>query len=533
MSTIKNTDLLAIKSQQRLNGQRDNIALPEAFLAKFPDMARSKADKLFQRYLSVMLDEFVVRLAFAGDGETHVSLQKLLRTCADFKYKKQRFWVWNEFKDIYPIITVLEKGSNLSTAANMNEKNSKVKIVGARYLNMMLQDETPAVVYSKLFSEEDEDAATDAIHIDMDNLRRFVDCTTIELERCSDDQPKLRAKLLSNLWQAQVVLKVGMATEERFGGSAILPMVAKRSPFGRTYYKGLNIQNVSKEVRSAIIGHHFQYDMNAAVFATKLYLYGMALGGDNNVTGMTATYTRQYLADKTKIRKRLARECFEGISIPEATALKAIKNGLTSIGFGAKMTGRMWMGKNGMEGTALTDIIVSPIARERFINDTWVQNFAVEQIAIEDEVLAFAQGQDGYDEMCATVREANGINGRVTRAGLLAFMYQHWETQIMDVAIDAMEQYGITPVARIHDAFIVRQKLADKVLDDISAAWGLRAYLTLDCDEVEEWIDGSFKMALIHAKRDNEEHSMRMAKADEVARIYSINKAHLVQGGAA
>ena len=46
----------------------------------------------------------------------------------------------------------------------------------------------------------------------------------------------------------------------------------KPSPFGRTYYEGLSIQNISKLVRRAVLGDYWQYDANSAVFAFKMEL---------------------------------------------------------------------------------------------------------------------------------------------------------------------------------------------------------------------------------------------------------------------
>lgn len=515
-------NLKAIFEQKKLNNQASSVAMPKAFTDKFSDMKAEKAEKLFRRYLEAVVAVLLPKLPFLQDGTTHISLDGIMNRCGDFQYKKQRYWIWNEFKNIYPFIVVEALGSNLKVADSFFEKNTKVRIVNERLLHMLLHEKSPETIFWHFYTQEDVQVA-DAVAIDMDNLERYIGCTEMELE--ASTTPNHRAKLQANLIQAKLIYKIGEYTADEIGQAA-LPMVPSPSAFGRTYYKGINIQNVSKQVRSAIIGQHYQYDMNAAVFAVKLYLYGIIKGSDNNLVGSSdGTYTRQYLAEKSAIRNRLARECFNGIDIPFDAKVKSIKNALTAIGFGAKVSGRTWMTDEGLKGTALTEILTSVEVRDRFLSDRFVKAFLEEQRIIEDAILTHAESDPGYDAMCDVIKASNGANGKVTRAGKLAFMYQHHETEIMDCAAAVLAHYGIEIIARIHDAFVVRQKVPAKVMDDISAAWGLRDYLSLDSEEVKAWIDPAFKRALREAKADEAAHVSRMATAEKQAAIYRFNKA--------
>jgi len=517
------TDYKTIFEQRRRNKQAERIELPQAFTTKFPKLKPEKAEKLFRRYLSAVATALAPRLPFLHDGETHVSLAHMLHACSKFEYAKTTYHVWNEFKDIYPFMIVVAKGSNLLAAEHNWEKNTKVKIVNERLLNMLVADQNPEDTFTCLFEGVDltVDGAVE-LPIDMENLASYIECTEFELETATNE--KHRAKLHRNLWQAVLVYKVGVYTQERCG-EGFLPMIPSPSAFGRLYYKGLNIQNVSKQVRSAILGHHFQYDMNAAVFAIKLYLYGKISGGDDVINGTPlGSYTRQYLAEKNAIRKRLAKECYAGILLPSDSAVKNIKNALTAIGFGAKTSGKTWMGPNGIQGTALSDILLAPVARERFLADPFVAAFLAEQRVIEDAILEHAEKEDTYDAMCQAIKDANGVNGRLTRAGKLAYMYQHWEKTVMDDAVDALEHHGVQVVARIHDAFIVKAKLSTAVLDGIRYKWGQRDYLSLDCEEVGEWSQASYKRALRGADAALDEHKQVMERAQLDARMIMVKR---------
>lgn len=512
-------DLTTIKRQQKANNAADCIEVPLAFLEQFPALKPDKAQKLFNQYLNVVFDTLVTRLPFLNNGETYVSTQDLLHDCKDFKYQGKRYWVWNAFKEIYPFMVVVTPGSNLRATENHFERNTKVRIVSERLLDMMLHERSPETIFNHFFPDDVITSVSpdqlERVEIDLDNLQRFIDCTEFELERVPDDATALREKLRRNHTQATLILKIGQHTFAEHG-LAYLPMIPAKSEFGRTYYKGMNIQNVSKQVRSAIIGRHYQYDMNAAVFAIKLYLYGIVQGGDNNLVGTKlATYTRQYLAEKDLIRTRLAKECFEGINISWDAKLKAIKNALTAIGFGARTnSNHVWQVDGVMKGGALSQILISPTVRNHFLQDKWVKEFIAEQQVMEDDILASAEASEDYEAMCAKIKAANGVNGRVTRGGKLAMLYQTWETDVMDEAILVLARYGISPIARIHDAFIVRDKLSPRIMDDINAAWGLRDYLSLDCELFNEWVEASYKRAVANAVQEQAEHKQRIEREE-------------------
>lgn len=514
--------LIAIFAQKRANREADGIVLPQAFRTKFPDMKTEKAEKLFRRYLDAVADALLPVLGFASDGIAYLSTHKLFNACGTFNVNKARYSVWNEFKDLYPFFNILDQGSNLKATNNPWEKNTKVKIMNEDKLAILVNEKSPEHVFDALYDRDDMADAM-GLPIDMANLERFIGNTEYELTK--GPSGALRAKLEHNARQARLIAKVGQFTHEEVG-EAVLPLIPSKSPFGRTYYKGLNIQSVSKQVRSAILGHHYQYDMNAAVFAIKLFLYGVLNGGDNEIRGtMLGTQTRQYLAEKNHIRQRLARECFEGIIVPKETALRSVKDALTAIGFGARTSGATWMGKNGqMEGTALTEVMKSPVARERFLADKWVQDFLAEQRVIEDAILENIKASEEWPAIQQIVASANKANGRVTRGGLLAYVYQQWETDIMDLAVGVLERNGIEVVARIHDAFIVRHKLSARIMDDIADAWDFREYMTLDCDEVREWVEPSFKRALDTADADLEAHRKLIEQSEQQAALYSYRK---------
>ena len=515
-------DTATIMAQKTLNREAAGIEIPQAFLERFPDLKRDKAERYFRDYLDAVMARLVKHLPFLRDGMTYVSMSGLIDECGEFRYKTQRFYKWNAFKDIYPLFVVVEKGSNIKAATNPYEKNTRVRIVNERLIEMLLDDKSPAHIYHACYKEADLLNIDGWVDIDMENLERYIGSTSYELEKATNDNH--RAKLKSSLWQAQLVHKIGQHTQN-INDRAALPLIPSDSPFGRTFYKGMNIQNVAKEVRSAIIGHHYQYDMNAAVFAIKLSLYSEVLGSDNAMVGTKlATYTRQYLAEKKAQRERLAKLAFNGIDLPWEAKVKAIKNGLTAIGFGAKTAAGSWMVDGNWQTTALADVIKSPDAREAFLSDSWVKAFIAEQKVIEDTIIDSISKSDEYVVMSTAIAKANKKNGKVTRAGLLTYLYGNLESHFMDEAVAVLNDFGIAPLARIHDAFLVREKLSPRVMSEITARWKLRDYLTLDCDEVREWASADYRRARDEADGAEAQHERTMETAEKVALIYANSK---------
>ena len=500
------TDLQTIFAQRKINNRAESIEMPAAFTDKFPELSIEKANKLFCRYLEAVSGILLPRLPWLTEDETYVSTDRLINHCGEFRYKKDRYWVWNEFKDIYPLFTVLEKGSNIKKADSPFQKNTKVCIVNKRILKIMLHEKGPEKVFNELYSEADlANPQADHIEIDMENLQNYIDCTDYEVAK-SKPGP-LRFKLEKNLWQAMTVQKVGLHTEAETG-VAFLPLIPSPSPFGRIYYKGLNVHNVTKQVRAALIGPHYQYDMTAAVYGIKLALFNGINGGENNLVGTPkGTYTREYLTNKDAIRKRLANFCYQGVPIPDEAKIKNIKLALTAIGFGAKTTSGFWLDEDDLRGSALTQIMKSPDARERFLNDPWVKHFLCEQHDMEEAILEDIRAGDGYAEICEVVKKANGANGRISKALVLAYIYQHCETSVMNVALDILDRHNIRVKARIHDAFVTMQPVPDKVMDEIYVAWSAySSHLALEREEVRGWIAVDFKKALDEQKAMMADH---------------------------
>ena len=51
-------------------------------------------------------------------------------------------------------------------------------------------------------------------------------------------------------------------------------------------------------------------------------------------------------------------------------------------------------------------------------------------------------------------------SGRPSKSKILAYLYQHDETEVMDVVCAVAEKYDRAPLARVHDAIFFKRKLS-------------------------------------------------------------------------
>ena len=58
-------------------------------------------------------------------------------------------------------------------------------------------------------------------------------------------------------------------------------------------------------------------------------------------------------------------------------------------------------------------------------------------------------------------------NIKPSKSKAVAFAYQKSETRVMNVAYAVLAKHSIKPIARIHDAFVVRQKLTIDLRSEI------------------------------------------------------------------
>lgn len=254
----------------------------------------------------------------------------------------------------------------------------------------------------------------------------------------------------------------------------VLPQIIVESDFGRRYYKGLNLQNVSKVVRNAALGDNYEYDLNSAVYAIKLNYA-------SEITDKKFTYTSEYIEGggkyKDSIRKMLALHCFDIDKNSKYfdERVKIIKHAITAIGFGAKKTSTGYFDKttNQIKYTALSDIftytvkgddgkdIKIPLKKkidgkdvlciDLFLQHKWMSEFIKEQ----DEMTKLIVHSCIENKIVTKETHPFLVDGRnaINTNRTIAYFFQSSERIIMDKICEQIEKDGIKVLLRVHDAF--------------------------------------------------------------------------------
>jgi hypothetical protein len=258
----------------------------------------------------------------------------------------------------------------------------------------------------------------------------------------------------------------------------VLPQIPNPSSYGRVYYKGINIQNSTKEVRKACLGNHYVYDLNAAVYAIKLMMVRQILKNNNMDDYGYFTYTKEYLDWKNPIRKKLGLH-IKAYPDPE----KLVKQAITAIGFGARIGGGSWQIGDKWYTTSIEDIIMNPVDRNNFMNDPWIKKFVREQHVITKIIADKYKNDKTFVESVINVPNMFK-NNKIRSSQIMSYVFQHAEKAIMDQITS-----NIPVVARVHDSFITLNKLSNEQLMDIKYKLSnLEPLMTLDCQEFNAWI---------------------------------------------
>ena len=300
------------------------------------------------------------------------------------------------------------------------------------------------------------EAGFDFVPVDIESLKAFVHWVGAGAEFGSKQK---RQQILN---QAKLVLAVASIN------GAMFPQRIKLSPFGRTYYEGISVQNVHKELRRAMLGNCWEYDMRSSVVAWKMgYARDLLLKANTYAeVRMYFHASTLYLEDKADFMATVRYFTFAGnTALSVDFQIGLIKQALTAISFGAKSTGSGWTDSSGgWNNPALVDILKNQSERDRFLADPTVKAFIDEQHALDDFIFGSVKKKSSELFALDCLQTASG---RVSKAKVLAFLYQHAETQAMDLICRVACQNGHVPIARVHDAVFFKSRLGPDLKQEL------------------------------------------------------------------
>ncbi|WP_396190293.1 hypothetical protein [Flavobacterium sp.] len=407
-----------------------------------------------------------------------ISLHELANKGGQIGKDKIRVHKWLQDNGL-ALVEIVEIGSNLSGTVSKVKFTDLVKLTMpqlAQPANTTLIDDVAiandllasttqasADLFEHLYPDFDQCVANqtleqvfDAVDVDMTSIENYI-------KWLRDDAKLISAsKRTHYLFQAQIILSVAKDKGGKY-------YQRKRpSDFGRTYYAGTSVQNVNKELRRAMLGNCWEYDIRSSVIAWKMGYAQACFDATSPTSNFRSAFrwTLSYLENKTGFMNAVQYVVFGNTSeLAKDLQAKILKQAFTALSFGARKTAKGWMDSNGeWVNPAIVDIIQIEDERERFLADVSVCGFITEQSML-DTFLFDVFKQSRPDLLKLPYLQTQG--GNPSKAKAIAFMYQHEETTVMDIVRNAVVENGKTMLANIHDAIIVKERLVADLKQEI------------------------------------------------------------------
>jgi hypothetical protein len=144
---------------------------------------------------------------------------------------------------------------------------------------------------------------------------------------------------------------------------------------------------------------------------------------------------------------------------------KIVKKALTAFSFGARLSERGWFEANGVvKSPSLVTTIKNRDERKRFTDSRTIKKFVAEQKLLDQYI--YKKFTQQYPQLL-TMSELQTSSGRASKSKVMAWLYQHAETIVMDVVRTELAKLNIEVIANVHDAIVVRTKLTKYQREEI------------------------------------------------------------------
>ena len=509
----------------------------EALQKAFPKPANT-AHRALAKYISVLETMLFKSLHFAATPLQQklnlfaISLQQLANQGGQIGPKKLRVHAWLRNNNLNLVEAVIT-GSNLTGSVSQCKLTSLVTMVDTlaiedkvltsissdRELDQYLSgDEFSSYQLVNLLYPEIKRRASDAeleelfdvVPVDKESVKSYIVWLSTEADLLTP-QKKNQA-----LRQARIILAIASV----FNGNYL--QRKKPSLFGRMYYEGTSVQNINKELRRAVLGNCWEYDIRSSVVAWKMgwAMQYIDVRGQGEDLRKAFSATLNFLEDKADFMSTVQYFTFEDDSpVHKDLQPKLLKQAFTAISFGARQNTTGWQNESGgWTNPALVDIIKNGRDRERFLADPTVQAYINEQSILDAHLYELVKVQR-RDLLSKSFLQTP--SGRPSKSKILAYLYQHDETEVMDIVCEVAAQHGREPIARVHDAIFFKRKLSVDLRHEIEMTMQDRtdnSYWRLSHKELER-----YEPRYLDLKMDEAAHKERIRQETIRAREHYAN----------
>ena len=472
----------------------------------FPKPAMS-AERAFKKYVSQLESMLTKSLQFPRSpiqqkqGWYAISLQALSNSGGQIGADKIRVHKWLRENDLALIETV-EKGSAITgrvsevklsqLATAINTLTVQGSVIATKTTDQAINDYLTGddadnhALFNHLYPDYRAikgtvlfDETFDPLPVDMASVKAYMLWLTDSATKIS------AADKAMVLRQAKIILGVASVFK------SIYLQRRKPSAFGRIYYEGTSVQNVNKELRRAVLGNCWEYDIRSSVIAWKMGYAKIYLDSLAKSLGLRREFsaTLCFLEDKDDFMATVRHGVFiKDSRVPKDLQTDLLKQAFTAISFGAKHNSRGWPNdQGGWTNSAISDIIKNSEERERFLSDATVVKFMEEQSVLDGYIFSQVKAQR-RDLLRREILQTS--SGQPSKSKILAYLYQHDETEIMHVVRETAAQYERYPIANVHDAIFFKRRLGVELKHEIEMRmqeYSANPYWRLKAKQIERY----------------------------------------------
>ena len=460
------------------------LAALEAAFTKPPNRAKQQLDKYLALLERLMRLSQLNRSVFARRFDAYdIPLTKLINGSPTINNKKWRVHEWLG-KHGYALVKNINKSANnitkemavLKPTANLIVKNDNLlKYLQSltaheldAYLNSLTQDWQDLIdeyqSHYKSLSAKDRKLQYFTSPVDIASLKKYMTAVVQGATTLNKYQQE------NSIVQAEYVLRLAQVS------NGLLHQMIDKKAFGRTYYEGVSVLSTRKELRMAFLGTSWEYDCKSCSTAWKMSFakqwHSLKKSRKLDVRHTFAAMTL-YLEDKEAFFDAVIQEVYNSQPTQEFKA--TIKEAMTALGFGAKLSMGTWRSDSGEESqSSLFEVFGKDKGiLKRFIDCYLVKKFNAEQQTLNKFIVAKFSGDAVWQAEMTAEQQRKKVK-QFSAAQKIVWLYQHAETIMMDMVRAEVKKLGNTVLANVHDAVVVRSQIPAKLLAKIERKVQLR-----------------------------------------------------------
>ncbi len=267
-----------------------------------------------------------------------------------------------------------------------------------------------------------------------------------------------RTQEATTIYQAEYILRIAQMNNGK------LHQKIDKKAFGRTYYEGLSVTNVSKELREAMLGDSWEYDSKSCSTAWKMAFaqewYDLKKSRKLSLPQMFNAMT-WYLEKKNDFFQHVISHTFQPSKLTHDDQTAIVKEAMTALGFGAKLGVGKWLGMFSEEKmTSLYEVFNKDMdTLTRFVNCPIVQKFNKEQQILNKHIVEKFSVDSQWRIDMDLERQRKKMKNDFSQAQKVVWLFQHAETLMMNIVRNELKKLGKTVLANVHDAIVVRERL--------------------------------------------------------------------------